>query len=106
MPEYRRTYQPGGTFFFTIVTAQRAPILSTARSITFLREALAETKARWPFEIVAAVILPEHLHTVWTLPTGDAGFSIRWAYLKLGFAISMRKFAKPSERMAAASDMR
>lgn len=85
MPEYRRAYQPGGTFFFTVVTADRARIIATAEAIRILREAFSVTRERWLFTVNAAVILPDHLHTIWTLPEGEANFSIRWAFLKKTF---------------------
>ncbi|TWT41252.1 Transposase IS200 like protein [Phycisphaerae bacterium RAS1] len=86
MPVYRRWFQPGGTFFFTLVTEGRAPILCSDSARAFLRTATLETRARWPFEILAWVLLPEHLHTIWTLPPGDGDFSVRWAFLKKQFS--------------------
>ena len=85
MPEYRRTYVPGGTLFFTLVTDERAPILATPEARVCLRAAITQTQARWLFEIRAVVLLPDHLHTIWTLPDGDADFSRRWAFLKKQF---------------------
>jgi len=85
MPDYRRAFAPGGTFFFTVVTANRAPILCTRVAIPLLRSAFAETQRRWPFTIDAIVILPDHLHAIWTLPKDDRDFSIRWAFLKKTF---------------------
>ena len=35
-----------------------------------------------PFTLVAAVVLPEHLHCIWTLPANDADFPGRWRYIK------------------------
>ncbi len=85
MPDYRRAYQPGGTYFFTVVTAGRAKILASPLSVTLLRESIAATRQRWPFEITALVVLPDHLHTIWTLPDNDTDFSTRWAFLKKTF---------------------
>ena len=39
-----------------------------------------------PFEINAIVILPDHLHTIWTLPKNDADFSTRWRLIKSYFS--------------------
>ena len=69
--EYRRAYIPGGTYFFTVVTYQRRPIFSSPDAVDTLRNAFQYTLARMPFTIVASVILPEHLHFIWTLPPGD-----------------------------------
>lgn len=85
MPEYRRYYQPGGTYFFTVVTEGRAPFLATGTAREILREAFEQTLARWPFNIDAIVLLPDHLHTIWTLPTHDTDYSRRWAFLKKQF---------------------
>lgn len=85
MPEYRRAWSPGGTFFFTLVTENRAPILCSELARNILRTALQETRRRWPFVIDAFVLLPDHLHTIWTLPPGDTDFSRRWGFLKKEF---------------------
>ena len=41
--------------------------------------------AAWPWQVVAVVLLPDHFHTVWTLPPGDTGYSLRMQKLKEGF---------------------
>lgn len=85
MPEYRRAYAPGGTFFFTAITYERSPFLCDQRARRLLRGVLLDTQRRWPFTIDAIVLLPDHLHTIWTLPDEDADFSRRWGYLKKEF---------------------
>jgi putative transposase len=85
MPNYRRNYVAGGTYFFTLVTHQRAPILTTPLGRSCLRKALQMEQLQSPFEIFAIVLLPDHLHTVWTLPRGDADYSLRWAGIKERF---------------------
>ncbi len=82
MPEYRRAFVPGGTFFFTLVTAHRRPFLTTLDARSALRSALADTARTRPFTIDAIVLLPDHLHCIWTLPPGDADFSTRWRIVK------------------------
>jgi putative transposase len=64
MPEYRRAYVPGGTFFFTIVTQHRRPLFAQPANIERLRVALRTVMAERPFDLVGAVILPDHLHFV------------------------------------------
>lgn len=81
---YRRNYLPGGTFFFTVTLRNRRLRLLTEH-LDMLREAFREVKADRPFEIDAIVILPEHLHLIWTLPEGDADYSTRWRLIKGGF---------------------
>jgi len=85
MPEYRRAFEPGGTFFFTLVTEGRRPFLTTSAARRLLRTAFASTRERFPFTVDAIVLLTDHLHTIWTLPPGDADFSTRWSFLKRQF---------------------
>jgi putative transposase len=82
MPTYVRWFTPGGTFFFTVVTARRQPILCEPVAREWLRAAICETRRRWPFEILAVVLLPDHLHTLWRLPDDDEDFDVRWSFLK------------------------
>ena len=77
MSRYRRMYVPGGTYFFTVNLALRGSDL-LVRRVEVLREAVRVTKAERPFRIEAWVVMPDHLHAVWTLPEGDADFSVRW----------------------------
>ncbi|HEY2784128.1 MAG TPA: transposase [Fimbriiglobus sp.] len=85
MPNYRRNYVPGGTYFFTLVTANRRPILGTDAARQFLREAIRDEQSKRPFDLVAIVLLPDHLHAVWTLPPGDVDYSTRWRKIKERF---------------------
>ncbi len=85
MTAYRRLYIPGGTFFFTVRLADRRSDL-LVRRIALLRDCFAAAQARWPFSIDAAVVLPDHLHMIWTLPVDDADFSARWRLIKATFS--------------------
>jgi putative transposase len=87
--EFRRFYKPGGWYFFTVVTHARKPILARPENITRLRQVFRHIKAKRPFVIEAIVVLPDHLHTVWRLPEGDADFSTRWRMIKRDFSIAM-----------------
>jgi putative transposase len=90
MPEYRRNRVPGGTFFFTLNLLDRRSDLLVAR-VDVLREAVRRTRLRSPFHIDAWVVLPDHLHCLWTLPPGDADFPGRWRAIKIAFAKSLPK---------------
>ena len=81
MPNYRRASVPGGTFFFTLVAADRTMDTLT-RHIDPLRDALSVVRSRHPFRLDAIVVLPDHLHAIWTLPNGDSDFSTRWRLIK------------------------
>ena len=85
MPEYRRAFVPGGTFFITIVTFDRHPLFSDRTNILMLRAAVRRVKRERPFATNAYVILPDHLHFVWTLPVGDSDFSRRIGRMKALF---------------------
>lgn len=85
MPEYRRAFAPGGTFFFTVVAERRAPLFRDAGARKLLREAITQTRRRWPFDVEAIVLLPDHVHTIWSLPERDHDFSRRWSFLKRTF---------------------
>ena len=85
MPNYRRWRYPGGTYFFTVNLADRRSDL-LVRHISHLRRVLSKVRHDHSFDIVAAVILPEHLHMISSLPPGDADFSTRWALIKAGFS--------------------
>ncbi|MEM9926885.1 MAG: transposase [Cyanobacteria bacterium P01_D01_bin.50] len=82
MPEYRRFRITGGTYFFTLVTYNRHPWLCSEIARSTLRKAIERVRLKYPFEIDAFVLLPEHLHCIWTLPDGDDNYSIRWKWIK------------------------
>src|SRR2546425_9413453 len=82
MPSYRRAYQPGGTFFITLVTDRRLPLFTDPTGRRLLRSAIATARDARPFAIDALVLLPEHLHLMLTLPPGDADYSTRIAHFK------------------------
>ena len=82
MPRYNRNRSPGGTYFFTVVTYRRQPLFGDRRARAALREAVEETRANHPFDVVAWTLLPDHLHTIWKLPDGDSDYSTRWRLIK------------------------
>jgi putative transposase len=84
--QYRRATSPGATYFFTLVTYDRQPLFKTDATIQILRQAFHTIKQRHPFDIDAIVVLPDHLHCIWTLPEGDADFSTRWRQIKADFS--------------------
>ncbi len=88
MPNYRRARIPGATYFFTVVTARRRPLLATAEAMAALRQSVVEVRRQWPFCIDAWVVLPDHMHAIWTLPMDDFDFSARWGRIKSGFTKS------------------
>ena len=97
MPQYIRAFVPGGTFFFTVTLLERRRKLLT-ENIEKLREVFKAARRRRPFTIEAIVILPDHLHCIWTLPSGDADFSTRWHDIKARFAAQIPRGERLSAR--------
>ena len=86
MPDYRRAWHLGGTYFFTVNLLQRQDNDLLTRHIDSLRAAVAQVRHRHPFIIHGWVVLPDHLHCVVELPAGDSDFATRWRLIKLGFS--------------------
>lgn len=91
MTEYRRFYQPNATWFFTVNLAERKNNRLLVDNIDLLRECFRYVKQRKPYHIGAIVILPDHLHSIWTLPPDDSNFSVRWNMLKGRFSRAIDK---------------
>jgi putative transposase len=97
MTEYRRAYIPGGSWFFTVNLAERRGNRLLTDKIDALRSAFEYTKQRRPFRLDAVVILPDHLHCIWSLPGGDQDFSVRWNLLKGHFSRSIERGERISQ---------
>ena len=85
MSHYTRLVVPGGTYFFTVRLQDRGSRLLTDQ-VDLLRSSVRLAQKRWPFVIAAAVVLPDHLHMIWTLPQNDPDFSKRWRMIKSTFS--------------------
>ena len=82
MPNYRRATIPSGTYFFTLVSCRRQKILCNNNIRTALRDAITTARVKMPFAIDAMVLMPDHLHAIWTLPENDHAYSARWSMIK------------------------
>ena len=82
---YRRSKAAGGTYFFTVNLADRTSGL-LVQKIDVLRQVMRTIRHRHPFTIVAMVVLPDHLHSLWRLPLDDANYPMRWSLIKAGFS--------------------
>ena len=100
MSRYRRPNIEGGTFFFTVVLADRSSAL-LVQHIECLRQVYRVVRSRLPFATDAICILPEHLHAIWTLPNGDADFASRWSQVKAGFSREV-----PADQLKSRSKVR
>jgi putative transposase len=85
MSNYRRNRVPGGTYFFTVNLLDRKSDL-LVRKMELFREVVKKVRHDKPFHIDAWVVLPDHLHCVWTLPPGDADYASRWKNIKTAFS--------------------
>ncbi len=93
MPDYHRYYSHGGTYFFTVVSYRRRCIFKEENAVDLLRNCFKATMKRCSFKVDAIVILPDHIHTIWTLPENDADFSTRWKLIKSAFSKQYKKAA-------------
>ncbi|NOR51740.1 MAG: transposase [Gammaproteobacteria bacterium] len=94
MTDYRRSKLKGATYFFTVNCAERHGNRLLENNIDSLRQVIRKVKQAHPFNIDAMVVLPEHLHCIWTLPQGDADYGVRWGLIKAGFS----RLIPPGER--------
>jgi putative transposase len=87
MPDYRRWLVPGATYFFTVVTYERRPIFASEEAVQRLGDVLRQVRRALPFRTIASVLMPDHLHCVWSLPSGDLDFPTRWKKTKREFTV-------------------
>ncbi len=85
MPNYIRWREEGASYFFTVVTYRRRPLFGNADARHLLNRAFVHARRTKPFDMIACVLLPDHLHCIWSLPEGDDGFPARWASIKRFF---------------------
>ena len=85
MSNYRRNFVKGGCYFFTVNILDRRQTLLTDH-IDLLRDSVRRVRQLHPFHIDAWVVLPDHMHCIWTLPEGADDFPLRWRLIKLLFS--------------------
>ena len=93
MPNYKRNFEPGGTFFFTVNLQNRRSSL-LVDEIDALRQAYKKVQSKRPFETIAICILPNHLHCIWDWPEGDTDYPTRWRLIKTAFTKSIQQRGK------------
>ncbi len=91
MPNYRRNRIKGGCYFFTINLLKRFQNQLLVQQIDILRDAVRRVRARYPFYIDGWVVLPDHMHCIWTLPQGDDNYTKRLRLIKTFFSKEMPK---------------
>lgn len=82
MPKYIRSYTEGATYFFTLVSYNRRKIFCEEDFLTAFKNSIRQIQQQHPFDIIAWVQLPDHLHCIWKMPTSDANYSMRWSQIK------------------------
>ncbi len=95
--QYRRSRAKGAAFFFTVVTHGRRRFLCDEANIKLIKEAFQHVITRHPFTVEAFVLLPDHLHCIWTLPENDSDFSMRWRQIKSYFSRKCRDQSKGTQ---------
>jgi putative transposase len=68
MPDYRRARIKGATYFFTVVTYRRQPVLCLPESLDAMKDVMSNVAERYPFHTDAWVVLPDHMHCLWIMP--------------------------------------
>lgn len=96
MSSYLRPKVTGATVFFTVTLAHRGPSLLVDH-VDLLRAAVRRTLSERPARINAWVVLPDHLHAIWTLPAGDRDHGRRWGAIKARFTMALRKRMEDGE---------
>ena len=86
MPHYLRAWVPGGTFFFTIATFGRRRIFNHPESRRILGKTVNQVRRACPFSLDAWVLMPDHLHTIWTLSQEDTNYGKRIGLVKANFS--------------------
>ncbi len=87
MPDYHRSKDAGGVFFFTVVTFNRLPILTTSESMEIFHSVWNDVQKKHPFKTLAICVMPDHLHTIWKMPENDDDYSMRWKEIKRLFSV-------------------
>lgn len=96
--QYRRDQTQGGTYFFTVVMFRRWPWFNDAWYVANLRQAFTDEINRRPFKIDAIVVMPDHIHAIWTLPGGDSDYPTRWQHIKRAFTKMVPDEERPAVR--------
>ena len=97
MVRYRRSTIEGGVYFFTLTLKDRRSDILRVHISDFKR-CYNKVKTQYPFKNLAYVVLPDHLHCIWQLPSGDANYSLRWREIKKGFTRVLLKKGIPLKR--------
>lgn len=101
MATFRRSTVPGATYFFTLNTYQRQKVLTEAPFYLAGKQSLRAVRTKYPFTIEAFVLLPDHLHCIWTLPENDTDHPMHWNSIKRGVSQPTRDFMTTADPLTA-----
>jgi len=86
MPDFRRYYVPRAVVFITSVTHDRRHIFDREENVSLLFETMRNVQAIRPYDLLAYVILPDHLHFLMRTDTktnfSQVMKSINWNYTR------------------------
>lgn len=82
MSKYIRSYTQGAFYFFTLVSYNRRKIFCNEDFLQAFKNSIRQIQHQYPFEIIAWMQLPDHLHCIWKMPENDADYSMRWSQIK------------------------
>jgi putative transposase len=102
MSEYRRWMVPGGTYSFTVVCYKRRWNFEHEANVRLLGEVMRDIRDDAPFKTIAMVVLPDHLHCIWSLPRLDADYPTRWKQIKRDFTVRFLEAGGEDDRRVAA----
>jgi putative transposase len=98
--KYKRYFQLGGTYFFTVVTYNRRKTFIDEHAFYLFHQAIDIVQRKHPFGIDAYCICPDHIHIIWTLPENDCDYPTRWRLIKSFFS---RNWSSPEEHPSSPS---
>ncbi len=104
MSNYKRIYLQNYSYYLTVVTQNRRPILID--NIELLRDSFRRSKKRYDYAIDAIVILPDHIHMIIT-PQNPKDYSKIIALIKRSFTYGLdMKIKEDSKFNLSASSYR
>ena len=103
MPRYIRSYTKGATYFFTLVAYDRRPIFCERDFLQAFRESIKQVQQQYPFEIIAWIQLPDHLHCIWKMSTDGTNYSQCWSRIKRLTTQACPQYHLPHESLSQSS---
>ena len=100
---YRRVFIPGASYFFTLITHKRAQLFCDASNVDRWRRAVEKVRRARPFVVEAEVVMPDHLHVIWSMPQADCDYATRIRLIKSAFTKDLAGFGGATASESRAS---